>query len=345
MSHLKSSSAADALKPIPADVQSLLDTLPSARPRTVPPERPVDAYFRLRKLGWENEAERILAHLITEKNGYVEIVRDRARSWAGSGHSGFDEDDLVQQTLLKMIEGLQAGQRSALNWVSFCYGRFSDARRFFNGRDGQRAIIEKRLRRIGDGDGAVAFDGSDNAATSAGDLGDGVDEEAEPAPPSSDAPESWGAGLGTNVEGKLVEQPNTKASAVSTKAARLEQELLEMFRHSDLFEQVADADLEAWGMRQINKLIDGIENEEFRFVAREQFCDDPRPLTGPPDDVGRPSVAAMRGWTKEQAKYRKKMARLYMAEKLLRLIDRPPAQEDDEAERAWLRTWHNKHCT
>ena len=118
-----------------------------------------------------------------------------------------------------------------------------------------------------------------------------------------------------------------------------------MLRQTDLFEQITDEDLETWGTSQIDRLIDQIENEEDRFVAREQFCDDHRPLTGPPDNVGRPSVASLRGWTKDQAKSRKRKARDYMTERLLRLIGPPSTLEDHEIERAWLRTWYNKHCT
>ncbi len=341
MSHPESSSADDPPEVIPADIQSLLDTLPTARPQTVPPKRLVDAYFRLCDLRQESEAKRIVAHLITEEYGYVEIVRNKARSQA-RGNSDF-EDDLIQQTLFKMIEGLQAGQRSALNWWSFCGGRFGDAWRFYNGRDGQRAIIENRLRH--GGDGAVASDDSDNAVTFVSDLGDGVDGEAELTHPSSDAPENWEAGLEPGAHKKLAGQPGTKASAISIKAAQIEWELREMLRQTDLFEQIADEDLETWGTNQINRLFDQIENEEVRFVAREQFCDDHRLLTGPPDDVGRPSVAALRGWTKDHAKYRKKLARAYMTRRLLRLIGPPSTLENHEVERAWLLTWFNKHCT
>lgn len=285
-----------------ATLVRLLDGLAEARPKTVPVAPLVEAYFQLQEEGHGGEAERVLAHLVTEKNGYVDIVRYEARKWKNSGHNGFGEDDLMQVALIKITQGLRNGQRSALNWRSFCYARFKDAKGSpeLNGYRGGRAKVEKQIQRVHVGSG-----GAD------GDRGPG-------AGPYPDAPGS-------------------------APAFRLEPELLEMFRPSDLRQQVEDDDLDTWGTEIVDRLIRGVGDEEVEYVAREQFCADGRPLTGPPDETGLLSVAEERGWPDYKAKYLKKRARAYLAERLLRLIVGPALGTGTEIERAWLRTWFNKH--
>ncbi len=307
-SHAPSTRPRGAVAPA---LRDLLNALPLARPATVPAERLVEAYFQLRASGHEEDADDVLAHLVTEPNGYVAVVRRLAWEWRNSGHAGFDENDLVQKTLLLMIEGLRNGQRSALNWVPFCGGRFRDAKAApeFNGYRGGRAKIEGQIQRAGAEQAAVTDD-SLNEGEPVGDV-----EQAAKRP------------------------------------RRLEAELREVFKLFGMREEseaaadeVADGDQEAWGSRVVDRFIGEIADPDVAFVAREMFCDDPPPLTGGPDDVGRPSVAAAKGWKAYQAKYRLQKARAYMAEQLLHLLGGPTLGAACEAERAWLRTWFNKHA-
>lgn len=301
---MPSSSSASTKVCLPEALNSFLKALPSATPKTVAPRLMVEAYFQLVEGGHEEEAVRVLAHLVTEKNDYLKTVRYLAGKWKNSGHAGFEEDDLVQGTLERIIQGLRNQQRSALNWCAFCSARFQDAKgaRELNGYRGGRAKIDKQLRRFGGGD--AGLDDSD----------DGGDTTGSVSPPR-------------------------------TPQVHLEPELLEMFSGPDLRQQVEDDDLEAWGNRVVEGLFCSLdlEDPDAAYVAREVFRAESRRLTGAPDEAGLRSVADERGWANQRARYLKKKARAYLATELLRLLDKATLGAGAEIERAWLRTWFNRH--
>ena len=307
---------------IPPGIRDLLSTIANARPNTVSARRIVEAIRSLQEMGYDNWAERLIAHLITEKNGYVTIVYGSARKWGKSGHDGFDAEDLARDTLILIAQGLRNRQEYALYWPSFCYKRFLDAKRVYNGRTGKKAKIEKALKAL---------------AVPDGELDDPDEEDLIP-----------------DQQPSAQQTPSMLEKEEVRDERRIDRDLLDFFstvrNRFDHRDEIEDADLEAWGRRVLNKLIEGISDSEdrlaaeVRLVAQEMFSEDPPCLTGGPDEAGRLSLAEQQGWPAYKAKYRLKKAKAYMAERLIKdYIEGPGLREQDAIERAWLRAWYNKH--
>ena len=331
---------------LPDQLRDFVETISSACPDTVPARTIVEAILNLQTRGRFNLAQRLMGHLVIEGHGYMGIVRGLARKWARSGHDGFDEDDLFIETQIKMMEGLENGQRSALNWSSFCFGRFRDAKRSpdLNGYGGTRAKWDKALYRAGDTDRAATPDPSPSALEVLLDAPSEQDTESdgtEEYPPSQSASDDECASADELdlADGDVSER---RANDQDWKIERSLLDLLAWYRdREDLEERLAYEDLERWGRRVLDGLIAQLKHPLEREVATMMFVEDPPNLMGGPDDTGRQSVAESLDEKGHVVRYRHDKARLFVGERLMNdYIRGGKLGEADAAERSLLLAWY-----
>ena len=325
---------------LPSHLTALVATISQVRPWTVEAQRIVEGILDLQALGRSDLAQCLIDHLVIEGHGYLPFVRPKAKQWATSGHNGFDVDDLVNATQEKIIEGLQAGQRSALNWPSFCYGRFLDAKRSpeFNGRDGVRAKRDKALYRVG---GDALREGPERKSSALSVLLDSETALDDSGFPLNDADLSDEDDLPPS-EG---EESDQDGDATGGREWAIERDLLELLSRyrdrGDPEDELACADLERWARRVMSGIVSGIQHGLERRIAEEMLGPDPPRLTGGPDEHGRLSLAASLGQKAHVMKYRFKNVRSFVAERLLRdYIEGDGLRGGDNVERSLLLAWY-----